>query len=207
MQATQLVDEAIEALGYVAFDRRVLLMSCRQLLTRQPSIGPLWTACTRLLLAMDPALQARELLRESRHDHILDRAAYEAQLAGAHLLVVHAAGSASASQGSGVQFLVAAEQRSQADQAAAVGMAVWAAVPTGAWLTDLYFSEARRRCIEGGAVADTDSYTAMNASVEVMEASNIRRIVSNEGDSNPEDFNAKGLPAQPVAPELLAEAK
>ncbi len=53
-----LVQEAAGALGYFRDDPHGLVTACRRVLARQPSSGPLWWLCSRVLCAADPMAEA-----------------------------------------------------------------------------------------------------------------------------------------------------
>lgn len=52
------VAEAAEALAAFADDSPGLVTACRRLIERRPSCGPLWWLASRVLCALDPALEA-----------------------------------------------------------------------------------------------------------------------------------------------------
>jgi len=63
-----LVQEAASALGVFRHDRPGLVTAARRLLTRQPTVGPLWWMCSRLTMASDPWGEARAVIDELRSD-------------------------------------------------------------------------------------------------------------------------------------------
>jgi len=63
-----LVEEAAGALRIFGDDPAGLLTACKRLLTRQPTVGPLWWLCTRLLLSGEPRIEARSVITELRSD-------------------------------------------------------------------------------------------------------------------------------------------
>lgn len=63
-----LVQEAASALGVFAHDPPGLVTACRRLLTRQPSVGPLWWMSARLAMAAEPRREARALIDEIGDD-------------------------------------------------------------------------------------------------------------------------------------------
>ena len=63
-----LVQEAASALGVFRHDRPGLVTAARRLLTRQPTVGPLWWMCSRLTMAADPWAEARAVIEELRAD-------------------------------------------------------------------------------------------------------------------------------------------
>lgn len=65
-----LASEAAGALAAVAGDPHELLPSCRRLLDRNPTAGPLWWACARLLTAADPAAEARAVQSDLSADQV-----------------------------------------------------------------------------------------------------------------------------------------
>ncbi len=67
-----LAEEAADALGYFAFEPRALITACRQLLSRQPAVGPLWWLSSRLVLAENPARESKQVLSELRPDPVFD---------------------------------------------------------------------------------------------------------------------------------------
>jgi hypothetical protein len=63
-----LVQEAASALGVFRHDRAGLVTAARRLLTRQPTVGPLWWMCSRLTLSDDPRAEARAVIDDLRSD-------------------------------------------------------------------------------------------------------------------------------------------
>ena len=63
-----LVEEAAGALRIFGDDPAGLLTACKRLLTRQPTVGPLWWLCTRILLSGDPRAEGRSVVAELRSD-------------------------------------------------------------------------------------------------------------------------------------------
>lgn len=63
-----LVQEAASALGVFRHDRPGLVTAARRLLTRQPTVGPLWWMCSRLTMSPDPWGEARLVVDELRND-------------------------------------------------------------------------------------------------------------------------------------------
>lgn len=63
-----LVQEAASALGVFRHDRPALVTAARRLLTRQPTVGPLWWMCSRLAMAADPWAEGRAVIEELRAD-------------------------------------------------------------------------------------------------------------------------------------------
>jgi hypothetical protein len=63
-----LVQEAASALGVFRHDRPALVTAARRLLTRQPTVGPLWWMCSRLTISSDPWAEARAVVEELRSD-------------------------------------------------------------------------------------------------------------------------------------------
>lgn len=63
-----LVQEAASALGVFRRDRAGLVTAARRLLTRQPTVGPLWWMCSRLTTSADPWNEARAVVEELRGD-------------------------------------------------------------------------------------------------------------------------------------------
>ena len=66
----ELASEAAGALAAVAGDPHELLPSCRRLLDRNPTAGPLWWACARLLTAADPVAEARAVQSDLSADQV-----------------------------------------------------------------------------------------------------------------------------------------
>lgn len=66
--ARMLVVEATSALAVFADDPAAMVVACRRLLDRQPSVGPLWWMATRLVTALDVPRAARELIEQVRED-------------------------------------------------------------------------------------------------------------------------------------------
>ena len=56
-----LVNETASALRALRMDPAGLVVSCRRIVERHPSSGPLWWLCAHMLTAADPASTAREL--------------------------------------------------------------------------------------------------------------------------------------------------
>jgi hypothetical protein len=63
-----LVQEAAAALGVFRHDRPALVTAARRLLTRQPTVGPLWWMCSRLTMSADPWAEGRAVIDELRSD-------------------------------------------------------------------------------------------------------------------------------------------
>lgn len=59
-----LVQEAASALGVFINDPAGLVTGCRRLLTRQPSVGPLWWMSGRMAMSTEPRRTAREIIDE-----------------------------------------------------------------------------------------------------------------------------------------------
>lgn len=57
-----LVRETMYALASLGADHADLLISCRRILGRHPTAGPLWAACARLVTAAEPARLAWDLV-------------------------------------------------------------------------------------------------------------------------------------------------
>jgi hypothetical protein len=70
--ASLLVQEAASALAFFADDRAGLLTAARRLLTRQPTIGPLWSLGARMAMADEPRAEARQVIRDHRSDPTAD---------------------------------------------------------------------------------------------------------------------------------------
>lgn len=60
--AALLVEEAASALRVFAHEPAGLLTAARRLLSRQPTVGPLWWLCARLVAAPEPWLESRASL-------------------------------------------------------------------------------------------------------------------------------------------------
>ncbi len=63
-----LVEEAASALSVFGREPAAMLTAARRLLTRQPSVGPLWWMCSHMVTAADPRSKARDLVAELRQD-------------------------------------------------------------------------------------------------------------------------------------------
>ena len=63
-----LVSETADALRALRFDPAGLVVSCRRIVERHPTSGPLWWLCAHLLTSTDPASTARELAGEIELD-------------------------------------------------------------------------------------------------------------------------------------------
>lgn len=80
-----LVAESAQALSMFAHEPQALLVACKQLLTRQPTVGGLWWVCSRMLMAADPRSEARAVVADLRSDmtsHTLARILDEMPRAG-----------------------------------------------------------------------------------------------------------------------------
>ena len=66
--ARLLVEEAASALTVFRHDHRALVMACRRLVDRQPTVAPLWWLCSRLVTTGDVAAEARSVALELRND-------------------------------------------------------------------------------------------------------------------------------------------
>lgn len=71
-----LVQEAASGLSVFRNDRAALLTGVRQLLTRQPTIGPLWWMASRLVAASDLVSESRQIIDELRGDPTAKELAY-----------------------------------------------------------------------------------------------------------------------------------
>ncbi len=63
-----LVQESAGSLAALAGDGAALLLSCKRLLQRHPSSGPLWWLCARMLCSDDPRREGRRCARELTGD-------------------------------------------------------------------------------------------------------------------------------------------
>ncbi len=63
-----LVEEAAQALSMFARDPQALLVACKQMLSRQSTVGGLWWLCSRMLTAADPLDEARAVVSDLRTD-------------------------------------------------------------------------------------------------------------------------------------------
>ncbi|MBW3645989.1 MAG: hypothetical protein KY441_10860 [Actinobacteria bacterium] len=63
-----LVQESAGSLAALAGDAAALLLSCKRLLQRHPSSGPLWWLCARMLCSDDPRREGRRCVRELTGD-------------------------------------------------------------------------------------------------------------------------------------------
>lgn len=63
-----LVQEAASALGVFRHDPPGLVTAARRLLTRQPTVGPLWWMCSQLTTSSDVSAEARTVIEELRSD-------------------------------------------------------------------------------------------------------------------------------------------
>ncbi len=71
-----LVQEAASGLAVFRNDRPALLTGVRRLLTRQPTIGPLWSMGARLVAANDVVSESRQIIEEIRNDPTAKELAY-----------------------------------------------------------------------------------------------------------------------------------
>jgi hypothetical protein len=76
-EAGELVREAAGALGGMGSDPTGLVMSCKRLVDRQPTSGPLWWLCARMLSAGDPRAEAWRCVGELDDDPTARRLADE----------------------------------------------------------------------------------------------------------------------------------
>lgn len=73
-----LTSEAAYALGSLAYQEpRELLTACRRLLHAQPSVGPLWWLCARLIVASDPSKVANDVVDDLHDDRTARNLAHE----------------------------------------------------------------------------------------------------------------------------------
>jgi translation initiation factor 2B subunit (eIF-2B alpha/beta/delta family) len=70
VDATSLVREAAVALASLRADHANLVIACRRIVERHPTVAPLWWMSARLLLADDPASTAWELADEIEDDRV-----------------------------------------------------------------------------------------------------------------------------------------
>lgn len=68
-----LAAESAVALSTLAFDPSGLVVACRRVVERHPTIGPLWWMCSHLLTALDAADRADELVGELHTDPTPDQ--------------------------------------------------------------------------------------------------------------------------------------
>lgn len=193
-----LVGDAVDALRIVGFDRRMLLAACRQLLTRQPSVGELWTACSRILLASDSQAEANKVMSELMASNDMD-VSRQAQGGSSTLVRANAAGI----DGRGRPVaLLNVDASYDLKLSASNGGAVWLLIPDGAWLPPAYLGEALKRSVAGdprGEGPDSGSHNH----VQQVECATFTRVISGLSTSSGPDFDGMGLPVPPVAPELL----
>ena len=77
VDAGELVREAAGALGGMGSDPTGLVLSCKRLVDRQPTAGPIWWLCARLLAAADPRGEAWRCVGELDDDPTARRLADE----------------------------------------------------------------------------------------------------------------------------------
>jgi hypothetical protein len=77
VDAGELVREAAGALGGMGSDPTGLVLSCKRLVDRQPTAGPIWWLCARLLAADDPRAEAWRCVGELDDDPTARRLADE----------------------------------------------------------------------------------------------------------------------------------
>jgi hypothetical protein len=75
--AGELVREAAGALGGMGSDPTGLVLSCKRLVDRQPTAGPLWWLCARMLAAADPRAEGWRCVDELDEDQTARRLADE----------------------------------------------------------------------------------------------------------------------------------
>lgn len=63
-----LVTEAASALSVFSRDPGAMLTACRRLLTRQPSVGPLWWMSARMVTCADARTEARAIIEDLHED-------------------------------------------------------------------------------------------------------------------------------------------
>ena len=61
-----LVGETASALRALRMDPAGLVVSCRRIVERHPTSGPLWWLCAHMLTSPDPSQAARDLPRAAR---------------------------------------------------------------------------------------------------------------------------------------------
>ncbi len=66
--ASMLVQEAASAISVFGDDPAAMVTSCRRLLTRQPSVGPLWWMATKLVTSPEPYRAARQVIEQLEDD-------------------------------------------------------------------------------------------------------------------------------------------
>jgi hypothetical protein len=77
VDAGELVREAAGALGGMGADPTGLVLSCKRLVDRQPTAGPMWWLCARLLAAAEPRAEAWRCVGELDDDPTARRLADE----------------------------------------------------------------------------------------------------------------------------------
>ncbi len=77
-EVSSLTSEAAYALSSLAYQEpRELLTACRRLLHAQPTVGPLWWLCARLVMASNPSQVAHEVVDELHEDRTARNLSHE----------------------------------------------------------------------------------------------------------------------------------
>ncbi|MGA1050981.1 MAG: hypothetical protein ACO3WU_01675 [Ilumatobacteraceae bacterium] len=85
VDASTLVEESLAALEYLCRHPNDLLVACRRMVERHPTVAPLWWGCSHVLVAADPRGAARDVVGRLRRD---DTASVLASLLPADATVV-----------------------------------------------------------------------------------------------------------------------
>ena len=194
-----MVEEAADALGFFANEQRALITACRQLLSRQPGVGPLWWLCNRLVLSKDPRAEASLVLEECWNFSPSGHLESIGMDPGA-VIVVHTdaagvdageldTGRKGGGRGASRSALVSVDTIQQIDEAHSTGLAVWIVMGPGVWLPTMVWEEVKERC---GADQRND-WT-------IVDLDRMTGIHTPDGKIAPDQL---GPSTMPVAPELL----
>ncbi len=182
-----LVEEAADALGFFANEPRALITACRQLLSRQPGVGPLWWLCNRLVLAQNPRTEARLVLEEHwGFDSGVGPQVTEEDFEKPLVVWTDAAG---IDDGGAGQALVSREALHQIDEAESTGRPVWIVMGPGVWLPTVIWEEVKARC-------DADQRNDCT----IVDLNRINGIHTPDGKVAPDQLAPSTMS---VAPELL----
>ncbi len=189
-----LVEEAADALGFFANEQRALITACRQLLSRQPGVGPLWWLCNRLVLASNPRVEARLVLEDCWQFSAMQHRE-TAELNTEIGVVIHtdAAGTDEPVMAGGPdvsrQSLVSSDTIRQIDEAETAGLTVWLVMGPGVWLPTLVWKEVKARC-----------HADPRNDLVVLDLDRVDGVLRPDGKVTPDQLAPS---AMPVAPELL----
>lgn len=184
-----LVQEAAVALAdlVVSGDERSLVLSARRLLEHHCHAGAMWTLCSRVLQAGDPARDAWRVIEEIDEDHTSTHARACVAAGEVDRVIEAAAGGLDG-------FLVSKEEARALGEASGPGSRLAILLPWGRALPEAYWQVVR-------SVAEGDGHTWT-----VVSGHGVSFVVGPRGTSTPTTFKGSAVGARvdcSVVPDLL----